>query len=265
MIYEGNLLKMSSALNEKVHYSMTLSGEEIDMNAIIGKELRIDYSGLINCIRCGRKTKKSFGQGYCYPCFISAPETEECVLKPELCKAHEGIARDMKYAEEHCLIDHYVYLAVSSGLKVGVTRHHQIPTRWIDQGAGMAIKLALTPNRYLAGKIEVSLKAHVNDKTNWRKMLTGTAEYENDLVKEKDRIIELLDQDLQQFASDDDEITHIEYPVLNYPEKVKSLSLDKTPVISDTLTGIKGQYLIFASNTVINIRKHNGYRIKLEV
>ena len=124
-----NLLKMKAAYNNPVQYSMNTGSEEINMNLLLGKKLSIHYLHKINCIKCGRLTKTSFAQGYCYPCFISAPETEDCVLRPELCKAHEGLARDMDYAAGHCLIDHFVYLAISGGLKVGVTRNTQIPVR----------------------------------------------------------------------------------------------------------------------------------------
>ena len=153
-----------------------------------GQEISMQYKGRINCLKCGRETKKSFAQGYCYPCFTTAPETEECVLRPELCRAHEGIARDMDYAKKHCLIEHVVYLSLTSGLKVGVTRNTQVPTRWIDQGAVKALELARTPNRYTAGLIEVALKSHIADKTNWRKMLSGSDPGDMDLLKEKERL-----------------------------------------------------------------------------
>ncbi len=264
MKISGNLLKMSTGLGDTAKYEMTLGGEQIKVNELIGHEISIRYLDKINCIKCGRETKTSFGQGYCYPCFTSAPETEECVLRPELCQAHDGIARDMKFAEQHCLIDHYVYLALSSVVKVGVTRYHQVPGRWIDQGAWKAVKLALTPNRYIAGTIEVALKQHFTDKTNWRHMLTNKLDRDVDLIKQKDSAIELLHYDFQQYATDDDEITEINYPVIRYPEKVKSINFDKLPFVKDKLTGIKGQYLLFDSNSVLNIRKHNGYLVELE-
>jgi len=265
MKYNGNLLKMRSENADTVQYRLVLGDEEIDMNALIGKELRISYDGTINCIKCGRKTKTSFAQGYCYPCFISAPETEECVLRPELCQAHNGIARDMEFAKNHCLIEHYVYLAISGGLKVGVTRNTQIPTRWIDQGAIKAIIIASAPNRYLAGSIEIELKKYFNDKTNWRNMLTNKLDLSLDLLNEKKRAIENLQEDLKVYAYPDDSITQLNYPVEQYPEKVKSINLDKLNEFSDVLSGIKGQYLLFVSGSVMNIRKHNGYMVEMEV
>jgi Protein of unknown function (DUF2797) len=263
MIFKGNLIKMKTELANPVTYTLDLSGEEIRMNELIGKKMGIRFQHKIHCIKCGRETKTSFAQGYCYPCFVSAPETEDCVLRPELCKAHEGIARDMDFAEKHCLIEHYVYLAVSSGLKVGVTRNTQIPTRWIDQGASKAIILASTPNRYLAGSIEVALKEFFNDKTNWRNMLTNKIPSNIDLVEEKNKAINYLHKDFQQYAYPKNSVTTINYPVSKYPLKVKSLSLEKNPVISEILSGIKGQYLIFDSGAVMNVRKHNGYLVEI--
>lgn len=260
---KGNILKMKTKLADKVHYNLPIGGELIPMNELIGKEINLTFLNEINCISCGVSTNKSFGQGYCYKCFISVPETSECVLRPELCEAHLGKSRDREWSENHCLTDHYVYLAVSSGLKVGVTRSTQIPTRWIDQGASKAIKLALTPNRNLAGQIEVELKNYFSDKTSWQKMLKNEVDNSINLEEEKQKAWEYLDPELQEYVIDDDEVTEIDYPVLSYPEKVKSLSFDKTENIKGKLIGIKGQYLIFENNGVINIRKHTGYKIQL--
>ena len=161
---EGNIRKMKAANTASIEYSIVLSEHIFPINQYIGSHVSLKWSGIIHCVKCGNKTNKSFFQGFCYPCFINAPESSECILKPELCQAHEGISRDMEWSNNHCLSDHYVYLSLTSGIKVGVTRHTQIPTRWIDQGAIKALKIAQTPNRYLAGVIEVKLKEFVSDK-----------------------------------------------------------------------------------------------------
>ena len=259
----SHLLKMDTVLGNPVQYFLHTENGKIKMNELLGKKISLTYLHKINCIKCGRLTKTSFAQGYCYPCFISAPETEECVLRPELCQAHEGLARDMVYAEGHCLIDHFVYLAVSCGLKVGVTRHTQIPQRWIDQGANQAVIIARTPNRYLAGTIEVALKNIISDKTNWRDMLTNKESEISDLQEEKRKAINYLHPDFQKYSTEESLVTDINYPVLQFPKKVKSLSLDKTAYFEDVLIGIKGQYLMFETGNVINIRKHSGYLVEL--
>jgi hypothetical protein len=259
----GTIRKMRTEYGAPVNYFLPVGSEEIPLNKIIGSELKLDFTGNIYCVKCGEKTKKSFAQGFCYKCFVSSPETEDCVLRPELCQAHVGIARDMTYAEEHCLIDHYVYLANSSSLKVGVTRHTQIPTRWIDQGASEAILFAKTPNRFLAGKIEVALKDHLSDKTNWRNMLKNVIE-EIELTEEKKRVSKLLPEIYKQFLVKDAKIQEITYPVNKFPEKVKSFSFDKEQSVGGILNGIKGQYLLFENDYCLNVRKFGGYEIKIE-
>ena len=261
---EVNLLKMRAELSSPVNYFLSLKNEELFVNNLIDQKISLKWSGEINCVKCGNKTNKSFAQGYCYPCFVSAPETAPCILQPELCEAHLGIARDIEWSEKNCLTDHYVYLAVSSGVKVGVTRASQVPTRWIDQGAVKAIKFAKTPNRHLAGLIEKDLKKYMSDKTSWQKMLKNDIDFNADLISEKGKASELLRSDLNQYITDDKEIYEITYPVKSYPVKIKSINLEKTPDFSGILTGIKGQYLIFEGGFVINIRKYGGYKVILE-
>jgi len=265
MRYNGTLLKMETKLAKPVEYELPIGDELVYMNNLIGKYIVFKWDKEIYCVACGRKTSKSFAQGFCYPCFLSAPETSECILRPELCQAQDGIARDMDWAENHCLHDHFVYLAISSGVKVGVTRSAQIPTRWIDQGAWQAIRLAQTPNRYTAGLIEVVLKQHISDRTQWQRMLKNQLIEGVDLKEKKKEMIAHLAPELQNYESEDNEITEITYPVTEYPEKVKSLSFDKLEEITGRLWGIKGQYLIFDDGTVLNMRKHTGYLVDLEV
>jgi len=196
---------------------------------------------------------------------MNAPETAPCIVNPEKCQAHEGIARDMEWSQDHCLIDHFVYLAVSSGLKVGVTRRTQIPTRWMDQGAHEAIKLAKTPNRHLAGLIEVDLKQYMGDKTNWQQMLKNQVKNPVNLLEEKKVAAQNLTPELQKYLFEEDKITYIQYPVESFPPKVKSISFDKVKQYKGKLVGIKGQYLIFDDNSVFNVRKHNGYLGRMHV
>ncbi len=263
MEMEGTLLKMKTIDASPVRYFLKFGMEEICVNNLIGKHIELQYLNKIHCVKCGRLTSKSFAQGYCYPCFRSSPETEDCLLRPELCLAHEGIARDMQYAEKHCLIEHIVYLSYTSCVKVGVTRHTQIPTRWIDQGATAAIVLARTPNRYTAGLIEVELKSYFADKTYWRAMLKNS-DVPVDLAQEKTKALEFLNTNLKTYKSDDNSIHYIKYPHTNITDKISSINLDKDNYFPGVVTGIKGQYIIFSNGKVINIRKYGGYRVSLK-
>jgi len=264
MKYTGQIRKMQTELGGEVQYQLPIGDELVDMNQFVGKEITLTYQHKIECIKCGKETVKSFNQGFCYPCFRDAPESAEWIMRPELSKAHLGIEdRDLAFEESVQLKPHVVYLSLTSGMKVGVTRDTQVPTRWIDQGAVKAIKLAETPNRYLAGMIEVSLKDHMADKTNWRKMLMNVYP-DVDLIKEKHNTKSLLNAEYHQYITKTDEIIDINFPVLDYPIKVKSIGFDKVPEYTGKLLGIKGQYLLFANDIVLNIRKHGGYIVTLD-
>lgn len=263
MIVSGNIDKMETRLTDTVEYRLPIGEERVLMNEFLGKPIRMLYEHVINCTVCGRKTNKSFAQGLCYPCFVSSPENAECIIRPELCRGHLGEGRDPQWELDHHVKPHYVYLAASSDIKVGVTRNTQVPTRWIDQGADAAILFAETPNRYLAGVIEVAMKNFLTDKTDWRKMLKGETTQRN-LMEVKHELLDKLSDELKPYFVADDSITHIKYPVLSFPEKVSSVGFEKEEIIEGELKGIKAQYLIFKDNRVINIRAHGGYKITLE-
>ncbi|MDX2248041.1 MAG: DUF2797 domain-containing protein [Bacteroidia bacterium] len=261
----GNLRKMRTVYENPVKYSLVLGTDEVPMNEYIGSLIQLKYDGIIHCKVCGKKINKVFGEGFCYPDFLNHPENSECIIRPELCEGHLGKGRDPEWELAHHVQPHVVYLAVASGIKVGVTRRDQVPVRWMDQGAWKAVRLAETPNRYTAGLIEVALKDHISDKTHWQKMLKNELATDVDVLGEKARVQTLIPADLQQYLSDDDEITEINYPAVVFPSKIKSISLDKTSLLEGKLVGIKGQYLIFENGEVLNVRKHTGYFVELNL
>ena len=267
MSYSGVLQKMKVGYAEEqpVSYTLVLGDENISMNELLGTKIRLSWTGRIVCLNCGKVTKKSFSQGYCYPCFVKIPETEPCVLRPELCRAHLGEARDMAWAENHCLQEHFVYLAISGGLKVGVTRKSQIQTRWIDQGASQAIRIAKFPNRFLAGMLEVALKNCFSDKTDWRKMLRGIEPEEVDLARQRTLSREYFPADLVQYFLPSDDVLAIKYPVLEYPTAPASVNLEKVGVVEGVLTGIRGQYIMLDNRQVMNVRTFGGYEVTLDL
>lgn len=263
MTYTGNLQKMNTRVNSSgtVEYQLELGGTLINMNDILGREVELIYKDVINCVACGVVTRKSFAQGFCFSCMQTAPEASECVLRPVLCKAHMGIARDMEWARSHCLQPHYVYLANTGEVKVGVTRESQIPTRWIDQGASQAIKVCKTPNRHIAGLIEVLLSKTFPDKTLWKKMVSGDINPDVDLMALREEAWKLLPLELDQYRSPGEEVSHFRYPVKQYPIHPKTVNLEENKRIKGILTGIKGQYLLFENDQIINIRKYTGYLV----
>lgn len=264
MTYEGVLNKMQTQFETPIQYFLIFQDSFLNVNQLLNKNIEINFVGF-QCLNCGKK-KKIFRQGFCYDCFFSSPAVGDWIMKPELSTAHLGIQdRDLAYEEKVQLQPHIVYLALSSEVKVGVTRKTQVPTRWIDQGAEKAISIVEVPNRYLAGITEVALKSHFADKTNWRKMLTNDIVF-TDLIKEREKLQSLLPDEVQEyFHLEKNDLYEMNYPVLEYPSKINSLSLDKIPNYSGKLIGIKGQYLIFEDGTVFNIRSNEGYIVRLEV
>jgi hypothetical protein len=271
LVGSGAVRKMKTQLEDPVRYTMLLGAHEIPLNDYLGRQLRLDFEGLINCIHCDRKTNKSFNQGYCYPCFKRLAQCDNCIVSPEKCHYAAGTCREPQWGEQHCMIDHVVYLANTSGLKVGITRGTQVPTRWMDQGATQARPVFRVDTRLHSGLVEALFKDHIADKTNWRAMLKGSAE-PCDLEQARCRLMTdcagELDALVQEYGIQaitelpgEPEI-HINYPVLEYPAKVTSFNLDKMPSIGGTLLGIKGQYLMFDTG-VINMRKYGGYQLSL--
>lgn len=269
-----NLDKMEVELIDgKAIYKLQTNSGLVIMNDLIGKTFKIHSDKEINCCNCGKKTNKNYSGGYCYPCSIKLAECDMCILRPELCHFDKGTCRQPDWGLQNCMIPHYVYLANSSGLKVGITRTTQIPTRWIDQGAVQALPILKVGTRYMSGVFEKLISSEVNDKTDWRKMLKGDPE-EIDLEAKRDELFELFGEDLDdlenRFGSDkvsileSELVVDIKYPVETYPEKVSSVSLDKAEVVGGRLQGIKGQYLIFDVG-VINIRSHTGHKVHLEL
>ena len=271
---EGVLSKMAVSLSDEsglAKYEMIFGEDHQDMSSLFGQHISLAFMGEIHCQACGRLTKKSFSGGYCFPCAQKLAQCDLCIMRPETCHYAAGTCREPAWGEEFCMQDHIVYLANSSGVKVGITRVNQIPTRWIDQGAAQALPIFRVKSRYQSGLVEVTFKAHVSDRTDWRKMLKGVPVsvdlkgVRQELMQECNAEITALQQRFgvgEITPLSDEEVVEISYPIDQYPEKVKSLNFDKTPEISGLLHGIKGQYLILDTG-VLNIRKFSGYSIKL--
>lgn len=263
MQYQGVLQKMQTENGNPIQYYLVFENDFLNVNQVLNKTVEISFIKH-QCLNC-KLDKPIYRQGFCKSCFFEIPTAGDWIMRPELSTAHlDQEDRDLAYEKKVQLQPHIVYLANSSNVKVGVTRKTQVPTRWIDQGAHEAIEIVEAPNRYLAGITEVALKNHVGDKTNWRKMLTNNIDDEN-LIEWRNKLKQYIPEEALQYFIEDNQETHLEFPVMQYPEKVKSLNLDKTPNHKGTLKGIKGQYLIFEDNTVFNIRSNEGYYVSLTI
>ena len=270
MKYQGNLHKMHSYHEEPVVYELELSGQKMRLNDWLGEKVAIQNLQQIECIHCGRNINKSFNQGYCYPCFSSLAQCDMCIMSPEKCHFHLGTCREPEWGLSHCMKPHIVYLSNTSGPKVGITRESQLPTRWIDQGALQALPILRVSKRYYSGLIETAFKKHISDRTNWRTMLKNEVE-PLDLYQIFESLWPAIASELDDELTSDIEIIaakdgnqNFQYPAQQYPTKIVSFNLDKTPFFEGRLDAIKGQYLILDSG-VINIRKFAGYKVSITV
>jgi len=263
MVYHGVLTKMQTEFLEPIQYYLVFKNDFLHVNQLLNKTLTITLTGH-ECLSCGLD-KEIYRQGFCKSCFFDKPEAGDWIMRPELSTAHLGIVdRDLEYEKSAQLQPHIVYLANSSNVKVGVTRKSQVPTRWIDQGAHEAIEIVEVPNRFLAGITEVALKAYVADKTNWRKMLKNDIEDEN-LQEWRERLKDYIPEEAKDYFITNNNETHLNFPVFQYPEKPKSLNLKKEGNYSGKLVGIKGQYLIFEDQTVFNVRANEGLVVDISI
>jgi len=262
MKFQGQILKMCTQNGKPIQYYLNLSQDILNMNQLIGKNLHWKMVGY-QCVNCGND-EKIYRMGFCKKCFFESPYASETIIRPELSTAHLGIGeRDLAVEESIQLAPHIVYLAYTGDVKVGVTRESQIPTRWIDQGATFALTIAKTDNRYEAGMIEVAMKEHLADKTNWRKMLEDDFEDDLDLADFREKIKDYFPEDFKNFYSSENEMVRLDFPY-EAPEKISTISLDKSPKFEGVLRGIKGQYLSFEGGTFFNVRAHEGFVVELE-
>ena len=263
MQYEGVLQKMQTEFGSPIQYYMIFENDFLNVNQVLNKTVTINFIKY-QCLNCGQDNP-IYRQGFCRKCFFEIPSAGDWIMRPELSTAHlDKEDRDLAYEKKVQLQPHVVYLANSSTIKVGVTRKSQVPTRWIDQGAHEAIEIVEVPNRYLAGITEVALKDHVGDKTNWRTMLKNEIE-DKDLIEWRNKLKQYIPEEALPYFIESNKETHLEFPVLQYPKKVKSLNLDKTPSFTGVLSGIKGQYLLFSDDTVFNVRGSEGYYVSLGI
>lgn len=263
-------MRVSPASDDSADYWLMLNQQPIHLNPYIGHSLKLTFQQEIRCQHCGQLTAKSY-QGFCYEHFTSLAQADSCIVSPQKCHFHLGSCREPAWGEAQCFQTHYVYLANTGQLKVGITRGSQVPTRWLDQGAESALLIARVRSRYIAGLLEVLLSQHIGDKTNWRKMLSGAAP-EYDLVAERERLFGLCREAILELQQEQgiqalQWLTHAEpmvlrYPVQHYPSSIQGLSFDRQNEVAGVLLGIKGQYLILDQGC-INIRRHTGYCVTL--
>ena len=282
--FSTNALENQQDLNAK---QISINAEyELDQEVPLtrGLHLKIKHLEIFQCTACKKSIKKLF-EGYCFPCFRKKASADRCIMSPHLCHYNLGTCREPNWGDEFCYQPHYVYLSYTDKFKVGITRHTQIPTRWIDQGATAATFIAKVTSRHQAGVIENTLKEILHDKSHWLNMLkngnnrpslTEIQEkvafiidwIKNNEVFLKNEILVKTPEHLKLNKNiefyDSAVIMNINYDVSTENLKYKSINLDKNPEIEGIITGIKGQYIFFGEQ-VFNMRRHEGYLVDLQL
>lgn len=269
---QGTLRKMKNELGSVVTYELRVGDEMLPLNERLGSRISLRHTGTILCSSCGKRTKKSYSQGHCFPCMKRLASCDMCIVKPETCHYALGTCREPEWGERNCMTTHVVYLANTSSLKIGITRASQVPTRWMDQGATQALPIAEVSSRHVSGLVETAIARTVADKTNWRAMLRGDGE-PLELKAAASRALETIESELAEIRSQhgddavrfvDAEPVSIQYPVETYAKKIQSHNFDKDPLVEGVLQGIKGQYLLLDTG-VLNVRKFTGYEVLVAV
>lgn len=266
-VVAGPLRSLRARAATPVEYLLRAGDKEMPLNALIGAQLEIDWSGRIVCIACGRDTPRSYSQGHCWTCLQTLASCDRCIVKPELCHFAAGTCREPEWGRRFCMQAHIVYLANSSGLKVGITRETNVPGRWLDQGAAQAIALLRVGTRLDAGLWEDALRAHVSDRTDWRAMLRGTPAAQ-DMAAAGEALLAKIDSRAtnlpaaERLLDADRQSQSFEFPAPRLEGSVRAANLDKQPQVCDRLLGIKAQYLVF-ERQVFNVRRHAGYEVNV--
>jgi hypothetical protein len=264
MKHLGKVTKLKILDGNPVNYFFIAGAHEIPLNNLIGQQVFLHFTGNSYCVACNRKIAKTYRQGYCFLCNRGLAQCDMCVLQPERCHYAQGTCREPEWGDKYCNIPFVVYLANTSGIKVGITKAHDMLTRWFDQGATQAVPIFRVGSRYHSGLIEVQLAKQMSDKTNWRQMLNACVE-PVDLLSLR---AEIFANYPDKFAFGDVEfltehaVKEIVYPGADYP-KIKSLNFKETNIIGGTLQALKGQYMLFDTG-VINIRNISGHEIEIQ-
>lgn len=239
-------------------------GEELlePLNSLVGEDIQLEHDGRIICSACGAPTRRSYADGFCYGCFKRLARCDLCVVSPARCHYADGTCREPEWGEAFCMRPHRVYLANSSGPKVGITSGDSAVGRWLDQGASQGVVVARAPTRHLAGVLEERLARRVADRTDWRALVTRDAP-PADLAALRERL-RPASHELPAGVEwlEDQPVETLRFPVLRYPRRPVQLELQREPRLRGVLLGIKGQYLLF-DHGVLNVRRHNGFHIRL--
>ncbi len=236
------------------------------LNDRLGQAVTLELHAPYHCIHCGKTARKLFGGGHCYDCFSALARCDLCVMSPERCHFAAGTCREPEWGEAFCMQPHVVYLSNTSGPKIGITRADRVLRRWLDQGATQALVIGQVATRHAAGLVEAHFKRTMNDRTDWRRLVSGRG-VEADLVALAQQLYQDKTAPAMQWGHSVGEyisgLVNIEYPLLGYsPPQQVPLTLEQ-PTYTDNLVGIIGQYLLF-SRGALNLGAYRGMQLSIE-
>lgn len=264
---EGRLRQLAASPGRPVRYRIELDeGDErshaLGLNSLLGGSLQITFTQSISCCYCGAGTPRSYGGGYCYDCFRTLARCDLCVVSPDRCHFAAGTCREPQWGQAFCMQPHVVYLANSSGPKVGITRQGGELTRWIDQGARQGLVVATADTRRQAGLLEVAIARQINDRTDWRALLHRDTR-PIDLPALRDSLRPRTALPAGTAWVEDGIVQTVVFPVAAYPRRLVQLDFESGGALGGRLLGIKGQYLLF-EHGAFNVRRYRGYHVRLE-
>ena len=245
-----------------VEYALLLDEQRISLSAQVGQSIRLKFLGQSTCGNCHVSVNKLEGGGYCKNCFFSLARCDRCFVSPERCHFAQGTCREPQWGESYCMQPHVVYLANSSGPKVGITRADRNFYRWLSQGAVQGMVIAHAKTRRDAGLLEVAIKSKVSDKTNWRRMVSMQPQNLDllQLARQLQSAIELPEGTQWVSAM----IGHdLAYPIQSHAPAQRLIISETNPELLDNLHGIKGQYLLL-SQGAFNVAAHGGMTVEVE-
>ena len=252
-------------------YDLELDGVAAALDPTAPTGVRLRYIGGAVCSACGTSLapQRPRGSAYCFRCFRTLARNDLCVMAPHRCHLHAGTCREPEWADGFCMQPHTVYLALTSGLKVGVTRQVRAERRWLDQGAWLALPIAETPTRRAAGFVEHRLAERVPDRTDWRK-LVGT-EPGPQTLRDGQRVLVETAEDLRAWVGElvslapawvppeeaaamawlpATDTVAFAYPVqMRAPPRRIRVSAER-PEFAGNLCGVLGRYLLFPQGVV---------------
>ena len=85
------------------------------------------------------------------------------------------------------------------------------------------------------------------------------------MVEWRNKLKQFIPTEVKEYFIENNRETLLEFPVSHYPEKPKSLNLEKSLSYNGVLKGIKGQYLIFEDQTVFNVRANEGLFVNIGI